>query len=42
MSEQTEIVEFKKSEAALAVLRVKYAVVPDFTTKEGYNGFQFR
>ena len=37
MSEQTEIVEFKKSEAALAVLRVKYAIVPDFTTKEGYE-----
>jgi len=37
MSEQTEITEFKKSEAALAVLRVKYAIVPDFTTKEGYE-----
>lgn len=31
------IAEFKQSEAALAVLREKFAVLPDFKTKEGYE-----
>ena len=33
MTEQTEIVEFKQSEAALVLLKERYAVIPDFTTK---------
>ena len=37
MTEQTEIVEFKQSEAALALLKDRYAVIPDFTTKDGYE-----
>jgi len=37
MTEQTEIVEFKQSEAALVLLKERYAVIPDFTTKEGYE-----
>ena len=33
----TEIAEFKQSEAALVLLKERYAVIPDFTTKEGYE-----
>ena len=37
MTEQTEIVEFKQSEAALAVLREKYTDIPDCATPDGYE-----
>ena len=33
----TEIIEFSKTEAAMVILREKYAVIPDFTTKAGYE-----
>lgn len=33
----TQIAEFSKTEAALATLREKFAVIPDCSTKEGYE-----
>jgi len=37
MTETTQIAEFNKTETALAVLREKFATVPDCKTKEGYE-----